>query len=610
MCGLNGIFAYRSNAPAPTREEVVAVRDVMASRGPDGAGLWASEDGRCVLGHRRLSILDLSDRALQPMVSRDGRYTIVYNGEIYNYPELRAAALDAGRTLTTTSDTEILLDLFEHRGPAMLDALRGMFAFAIWDSRERSLFLARDAFGIKPLFYADKGGTFRFASQVRALRAGSDISSEKDPAGVVGFLLLGSVPEPFTWYADIASLPAGHCITVDAKGVSQRRYVSAGEILVAAERENIDHAVALRRAQDAVRDSIKAHLLADVPVGLFLSGGIDSAAILGVAMEASTRPLHTITLGFDEFEGSENDEVPIAARIAAYYGAQHSVRRIGRDEFLSDLDQILATMDQPSIDGINTWFVAKATHEQGLKVALSGVGGDEMLGGYPSFVDVPAWHARYGRIARLPGLGSAAGRLLKMAMPRFATHNPKAAGLLRYTGTLGGAYLVRRSLRLPDDFAGILDPNFVKAGLTRLGVVARMNDVLDPMPDSDQAAVTLLELSFYMRNQLLRDADWAGMRHSVEIRTPLVDIALFRELAPLIGHLKPGEGKKLLANAPASALPEWHRHRRKTGFAIPYASWMGGVEGLERRSANAAGSYGLLSREWSRYLLDHYHTAG
>jgi asparagine synthase (glutamine-hydrolysing) len=608
MCGLNGIFAYASNASVTAREEVVKVRDSMARRGPDGAGLWANDDGRCVLGHRRLSILDLSDRALQPMASGTERYTIVYNGEIYNYPELRAAALAAGRTLVTTSDTEILLDLFEQHGPAMLDMLRGMFAFAIWDNAKQSLFLARDAFGIKPLFFSDKNGVFRFASQVRALRAGDGISDERDPAGVVGFLLLGSVPEPFTWYADIASLPAGHCMTVDASGVTQRRYVDAAAILVSAEHQHIDHGAALRRAHQAVRDSIKAHLLADVPVGLFLSGGIDSAAILGVAMEGATRPIHTITLGFDEFEGTDDDEVPIAGRIAAFYGAQHNVRRIGRDEFLADIDEILATMDQPSIDGINTWFVAKAAHEQGLKVALSGVGGDEMLGGYPSFNDVPAWHSRYGLIARTPGIGAAIGTLVRTLMPGFAASNPKAAGLLRYTGTLGGAYLVRRALRLPDDFSALLDPAFVKAGLSRLGIVRRMNQVLDPMPDSDQASVTLLELGFYMRNQLLRDADWAGMRHSVEIRTPLVDIALFRELAPLIGHLKAGEGKQLLADAPIIALPGWHRHRRKTGFRIPYASWMSGIDGLAERSAIASGNNGLLSREWSRFLLDHYRT--
>ncbi|RYY41548.1 MAG: asparagine synthetase B, partial [Sphingomonadales bacterium] len=220
MCGLNGIFAYAATAPAPSPDEVRRVRDAMTVRGPDGEGLWSSADRRCVLGHRRLSILDLSDRALQPMTTDDARYTIVYNGEVYNYPELRDEAVKLGRQLHTTSDTEVLLDLYAREGAAMVERLRGMFAFAIWDAAERSLFLARDPFGMKPLFFADDGRTIRFASQVRALRQGGGISREVDPAGVVGFALLGSVPEPFTWFRDVQALPAGHCMMVSAEGAS------------------------------------------------------------------------------------------------------------------------------------------------------------------------------------------------------------------------------------------------------------------------------------------------------------------------------------------------------------------------------------------------------
>ena len=606
MCGLNGIFAYA--ATVPDRGEAIAVRDAMATRGPDGSGLWASDDGRCLLGHRRLSIIDLDDRALQPMASRDGRYRIVFNGEIYNYAALRDAALAAGRSLATTSDTETLLDLYDQHGPDMLDHLRGMFAFAIWDSVAHTLFVARDPFGIKPLYYSDQGGTFRFASQVQALRAGGGVSDVRDPAGVVGFMLMGSVPEPFTWYRDIAALPAGHCMTIDMSGVKQRRYVNPAQILVAAERAPIGPPAAIADARAAIRDSITAHLTADVPVGLFLSGGIDSAAILGVAMEHAHKPIEAITLGFEEYTGTDEDEVPVAARIAEFYGANHHVRRIGRDEFLADLGDILGHMDQPSIDGINTWFVSKAAREQGLKVAMSGVGADELLGGYPSFITVPAWHARYGAFARLPGVGAGMARMLRTAAPGFAANNPKATGLLRFTGTLGGAYLVRRALRLPDDFGDLLDRDFVAAGLKRLGLVDRMNAVLDPQPASAHGSVTLLETNFYMRNQLLRDADWAGMRHSIEIRTPMVDIDLFRRTAPAIPHLRPGQGKQLLAEVPAKPLPDWHRYRPKTGFNIPYGRWMSGIPGLAVH--NAGNSKGLLSRQWSRYLLDHYRTAG
>ncbi|MEN2785426.1 asparagine synthase (glutamine-hydrolyzing) [Sphingomonas qilianensis] len=603
---MNGIFGYAATAPSPSREEAARVRDVMAARGPDGHGLWSSSDGRCVLAHRRLAILDLSDRALQPMRCRDGRYTIVFNGEIYNYPELRRAAVAAGHVFETTSDTEILLYLFARHGAEMLSHLRGMFAFAIWDDHARSLFLARDPFGIKPLFLADRHGTLRFASQVRALRAGQGIRDERDPAGVIGFMLLGSVPEPFTWYQDISALPAGHCMSVDASGVRQWRYTDLTAILSAAGGRRGDRHAALADARAAIRDSVKAHLLSDVPVGLFLSSGIDSAAVLGIAMEQAKHPIHAITLGFDDFAGTTNDEVPVARRIAEYYGAPHNVRRIDRAEFLEDLRAILTTMDQPSIDGINTWFVAKAARENGLKVALSGIGGDEMLGGYPSFVDVPRWVRRYGRLARLPGLGAGLARLMRTVVPWYIAAHPKAPGLLRHTSTIGGSYLVRRSLRLPDDLADVQDPAVVKAGLARLEIVARMNATLNPMPDTPQAAVSLLELSFYMRNQLLRDADWAGMQHSVEIRTPMIDIDLFTRLAPLIGGLPAGIGKQLLADAPNKVLPDWHRHRPKTGFSIPYAGWMAGIRDLDQRNGKAASSNGLLSRTWSNYVFQQY----
>ena len=606
MCGVNGAFAYRIDVPAPSRGEAIAVRDAMATRGPDGSGLWTSTDGRCLLGHRRLSIIDLDDRALQPMTSRDGRYHIVFNGEIYNYAALRADALAAGRSLATTSDTETLLDLYELNGPAMLDHLRGMFAFAIWDTVAHSLFVARDPFGIKPLYYSDHGGTFRFASQVQALRAGGAIGTARDPAGVVGFMLMGSVPEPFTWYRDISALPAGHCMTIDADGVAMRRYVDPAKILAEGENAGINASAAINQMHHALRDSIAAHLTADVPVGLFLSGGVDSAAILGVAMEHAAQPIQAITLGFDEFEGMAEDEVPVAARIADYYGASHSVRRIGRDEFVGDLTDILTNMDQPSIDGINTWFVSKAAREQGLKVAMSGLGADELLGGYPSFTDIPHWRARYGKIARLPYASAAAGMAMRALAPRFLAANPKATGLLRYAGSLGGAYMVRRALRLPEDFNDLLDRDFVAQGLQRLAIVDRMNATLDPMPGSTHGAISLLETSFYMRNQLLRDADWAGMRHSIEIRAPMVDIALFRKVAPAIPHLKPGQGKQLLADTPAKPLPDWHRHRAKTGFNIPYDSWMSAIPGLIRKG-EIVSSKGLLSREWSCYLLGHHN---
>lgn len=409
MCGINGIFAYHVAASAPQLRELHATRDHMAKRGPDGFGEWWSADRRLALGHRRLSIIDLSDRASQPMASADARYQISFNGEIYNYPALKRTLEAEGAQFRTTSDTEVLLHLYARYGAGMVDHLRGMFAFAIWDNAERSLFLARDPYGIKPLYYADDGWTFRFASQVKALLAGGHVSRDPEPAGIVGFHLWGSVPEPFTLYRDIQSLPAGHTLHVGKLGAGRpRRYASIAQALSAPAAANADMADGGERIRSALGQSVAAHLLADVEVGVFLSAGIDSGAILGLVRDAGQQRITAITLAFEEYRGMKEDEAPLAAEVAQLYGADHIIRTVGQAEFASDLPDILAAMDQPSIDGINSWFVSKATREAGLKVALSGVGGDELFSGYDSFSTIPNWVNWMAVPARVPGLGGGA----------------------------------------------------------------------------------------------------------------------------------------------------------------------------------------------------------
>ena len=407
MCGLNGIFAYHSAASSPRETELIATREAMRRRGPDGAGMWWSEERRCALAHRRLSILDLSERAAQPMMSEDGRLVVVFNGEIYNYPTLRQELEAEGTCFRTTSDTEVLLHLYARHGAEMLDRLRGMFAFAIWDDERRGLFLARDLYGIKPLYTANDGWTFRFASQVKALLAGGGVSNDPEPAGLVGFHLFGSVPEPFTLYREIRPLPAGHSQWVDAAGPREPRpYASVAAILAKGAMSPVPAGELEDRVRAAVLDSVRAHLLADVEVGIFLSAGVDSGALLGLMRDAGQQEIRAITLAFEEFSGTPEDEAPLAAQVAKRYGAEHIVRRVSEREFREDLPAILEAMDQPSIDGVNTWFVSKAAKEAGLKVALSGLGGDELLAGYPSFVDVPRWRRRFGPLAAVPGFGA------------------------------------------------------------------------------------------------------------------------------------------------------------------------------------------------------------
>jgi len=590
MCGLNGIFAFHSAAGAPKEAELLATREAMSARGPDGAGSWWSEGRRCGLAHRRLSIIDLSDRALQPMLSSDGRLAIVFNGEIYNYAELRRELELKGQRFRTTSDTEVLLVLYALEGESMVARLRGMFAFAIWDAEKGGLFLARDPYGIKPLYTCSDGGTFRFASQVRALIAGGAVAREPSSAGVVGFHLWGSVPEPHTLYRDIFAFPPGHTQFVDAKGPREpRAYASIAKVLADGARQEAPIAETGQRIRDAVLESVRAHLVADVEVAVFLSAGVDSGALLGLMRDAGQEKIRAITLEFEEFRGSAEDERPLAAEVAKLYGAEHIVRTVSEAEFKASLDQILLDMDQPSIDGVNTWFVAKAAREAGLKVALSGVGADELLAGYPSFDDIPRWVRLLRAPSAIPGIGRAARALLGLLS--VGSRSPKSLGMLEFGGSYAGAYLLRRCLYLPFELDRVLDPELVVDGLRRLDPLGAVKASMSPISSSPISRVSALESVNYMRNQLLRDSDWAGMAHSIEIRTPFVDIDLLRQLAPVVPHLSARRGKLALAAAPTQPLPDAIVDRPKTGFGVPTGQWLGG--------SISSRTKGRASREWA-----------
>lgn len=569
MCGINGIFAWHDDAPAVDRAELVQTRDRMAARGPDGTGEWLSPDGRIGFGHRRLAIIDLSDAGLQPMASSDGRLTLVFNGEIYNYRALRAELEAQGVRFSSESDSEVILQLYAREGAAMVSRLRGMFAIAIWNAEMREMLFARDPMGIKPLYWHDDGRTIRFASQVKALIAGGAIPGGIEPAALTGFYLWGSVPEPWTIREGVFALPAGHTMRVSAAGAeAPKRYHSVAGAWRDAERsgETVgDEAIAA-----ALADSVAHHLVADVPVGCFLSAGVDSGALLGLMRDAGAQDVQTVTLGFDEFQGRHDDEVSLAAQVARHYGMPHTVRTVGEAEFREDLPKILDAMDQPSIDGVNSWFVSKAARELGLKVAVSGLGGDEQFGGYPSFRDLPAWTRRFG-MAR--PFGAIARTLLTGIGTQRLGLNPKAAGMLEYGGSWAGAYLLRRGIFMPWELEAMMDRDMLRAGLARLGPDFGVGTAFDVTPHSDFGKVAAMEASLYMRNQLLRDTDWASMAHGLEVRVPLVDAVLLDRVGPAMVGANAEAGKGALARAPKLPLPDFIVNRPKTGFGTPVGSW-------------------------------------
>jgi asparagine synthase (glutamine-hydrolysing) len=400
----------------------------------------------------------------------------------------------------------------------------------------------------------------------------------------VGFHLFGSVPEPFTVWRSIQSLPAGTMLTVDATGpgILQRYYDVAAAL---SERATPSAAAGDARARvaEAVRDSVRHHLVADVPVAVFLSAGIDSGALLGTMAGLGVRDITAVTLGFQEFEGLALDEAPLAAEVAARYGARHIVRTVDRAEFERDLPAMMDAMDLPTIDGINTWFVAKAAREAGIKVALSGLGADECFGGYPSFTDVPRSVHWLRPVSWLPGLGALARWGLSSAVAAGLRLHPKTAGVLQYGGTWAGAYLLRRGVYMPWELEEVLDPALVREGLRRLAPLSRIAAAIQTgrsLGDFDRVAA--LETSLYMRNQLLRDADWAGMAHGVEIRVPFVDPFFLAALPP--GAVLAGmNAKDAIAEVPDPPLPDSVRHRRKTGFSTPHGRWLQDAAGAPRQ---------------------------
>lgn len=500
---------------------------------------------------------------------------ISFNGEIYNYQALRRELEGKGHTFSSNSDTEVLLRLYEDRGSEMVKALRGMFAFALWDERKRGLLLARDHFGIKPLYFADDGRSIRVASEVKALLAGgAGISTDPDAAGHVGFFIWGHVPEPFTLYKSIRALPAGSTLWIaeDVGASSIRQYASVGELFAEAEQLPAQSMAAedVRLSlRDEMLDTVRHHLVSDVEVGVFLSAGLDSGTLLGLASEIGGR-MRTVTLGFDEYRGTARDETPLAESIARQYGAKHETVWITKKEFQEEIPRLFARMDQPSIDGVNSYFVARATAKTGLKVALSGLGGDELFGGYPSFEQIPRLVSmvRHVPAHRIIGRGLRAVSAPLLRKSRF----PKHAGLLEYGSNFGGAYLLRRGLFLPWELNSLLSPDLVRTGMDALGIEQTLKSGLRGV-DSERFRISTLEANWYMRNQLLRDTDWASMSHSLEVRVPLVDWTLWGQVAKLI-HNAPGLNKKTMASVLKAPLPSEVLNRPKTGFHVPTREWM------------------------------------
>jgi asparagine synthase (glutamine-hydrolysing) len=579
MCGISGGFSFGLSADPIDQNIVARLNDLQRRRGPDGSGLWSSDDKRIVLGHRRLAIIDTGVGGAQPMTDASGRWVISFNGEIYNYRALRAELERIGYVFRTQCDTEVLINAVAQWGEGALRQLRGMFAFALWDKLKQELWLARDPYGIKPLYVAESQGQLWFASQARPLACCAPVDTRRDAAALTGFYLWGHVPEPFSWWAGIHMFPAGHVqrICVGKTPIAPKAFACVQDAYVIGEAQPLAQGELRQLMLETVRD----HLVADVPVGIFLSAGIDSNVIAALAAELGTQ-LRTVTLAFDEYIGTANDEAPLAEAAARLLRSDHVTVRIGKDAFDQLLDDFLESMDQPSIDGLNTYLVSRAAATQGLKVALSGLGGDELFGGYPSFRQIPSIVKCGRHVPFAKFFGDAIHGILRtLPMPGIP---PKAAGLLSHSKDIASAYLLRRALHLEDELAMVLDESWIEEGLQRLATVRTLAGSIDALRTADASAyaqVAALESCWYMRNQLLRDTDWSSMAHSLEVRVPFVDIQLLERLGRAIASSSPPNKQDLAACA--QKLPQPMLRRPKTGFNTPVRAWLShGADASER----------------------------
>jgi len=573
MCGIAGAFAFGLAAKQIDQTIVERLNYQQRRRGPDGAGLWSSRDQCIVLGHRRLAIIDTGPKGAQPMCDATGRWVISFNGEIYNYRALREELKQLGCVFETNSDTEVLLNVVAYWGELGLRKLRGMYAAALWDSVERELWLIRDPYGIKPLYFTETAGTLWFASQARALARWAPTNTNRDAAALTGFYLWGHVPEPFTWWAGIRMLRAGHVLRVRGSEECHTKQFA-----------KIEDAYVHRPAQplqpgelrSLLCDSVSHHLVSDVPVGVFLSAGIDSSVVASLASELSPN-LQSITLAFDDYAGTYDDEAPLAEATARALGCEHTIHRMGRSEFDAIVDDFFDCMDQPTIDGLNTYLVSYAAAKLGLKVALSGLGGDELFGGYPAFRDVPRL-ARWARVFKLQLIGKTIGRGLRaIAFPGMP---PKLPGVFTHSTSLSAAYLLRRALYLEDELELLLDESWINDGLKSLATESALAATIAPLRAAaapEHVQIAALESCWYMRNQLLRDTDWSSMAHGVEVRVPFVDFALIESLGPAIASKSPPIKADLAACC--NRLPTAITARSKTGFTTPVRRWIANGDG-------------------------------
>lgn len=553
MCRIVGIVGFE---PVCDLERAInSMRDSMTHGGPDDAGTFIDSEFNVVLGNRRLSIIDLSPLGHQPMSNEDKSIWLTYNGEIYNFLEIKKELQCLGYNFRSHSDTEVILKAYEEWGEGSFSKLNGMYAFCIYDQRRGNLYLVRDHAGIKPLYYSVSKNTLIFSSEVKAFRVFEN-NWEENNDWKIYFLIFGHIPEPFTTLKSVLMLPKGSFLKLDlkTKDVKVEKFV---EFTFTEEIRDIGEAIG--KVKNEFKNVIQRHLISDAPIGVFMSGGIDSSLIALIAHTYQKENLRTLSVVFNEKGFSEKQYQEV---VLSKMKSKHTSYLVTGKDFIDSIDDIFQAMDQPTVDGVNTYFISKCAKEDGLKAVLSGLGGDELFGGYPSFKSIG----------------------LLMLLKRFKAGSKRFSNLFGYLGddrtkklsflSIDNAlsyYLAVRGLFCAKQTSSVLDigEGEVYKALEKVYLVNELS--LDK-----GNFVSYLETNLYMQNQLLKDSDFMSMWHSVEVRVPFLDREFLRLVFSIDEDIKFGKKKVkfLLVDSFKEVLPFEIVYRDKMGFTFPFEQWM------------------------------------
>jgi asparagine synthase (glutamine-hydrolysing) len=566
MCGITGIVGHQINN-SNYLSSIKKMNDAIAHRGPNSEGIW--NDEYCFLGHRRLSIIDLSEAGNQPFFSQDKRYVMVYNGELYNYKELKLELQRAEHgsknlpyIFRTNTDTEVILASYLRWGIDCVKRFNGMFAFSIWDTVEQKLVIARDRMGIKPLYYHFKNNVLLFASEIRALIHSGLIDKKISLKSVAEYIQYTTVHAPNTMIQDVFMLMPGHILELQNGNLKIQQYWNINDFTKT--KGDFSYKETCTKVNELLIASVERRLVADVPFGAFLSGGIDSSAIVGLMSKVSSEKVQTFNVSFDEGEFSE---AKYAKQIAEKFNTEHHEIKLTPNDFLKQLPEALAAMDHPSGDGPNSYIVSKATKNAGITMALSGLGGDELFAGYDIFKRYYELEKK-GWLNIIPAKGLA-GKLL--AAKKKSVQGDKTAEILALD-TINGfnAYPINRKLFNKKDYAGLLKENYNADNFIKNVIKKSETDKQHVL-----SRVSLFEIQTYMQNILLRDADQMSMAVALEVRVPFLDYQLVEFALSVKDEFKyPHTQKKLLVDALGDLLPDNIVNRPKMGFVLPWKDWL------------------------------------